>query len=149
MVVRGSAWDAASCTSRSGTPASRPAAVLREEHRSLAALANHEVDGACGARGERDGNDLASLAGDHQGAVPALDARRLDICAGGLRHAQPVEGQQRDQRVLGGRAEAGGDEQGAELVSVQGSGMRLVVQPRPAHMHGWEWSSSSSSTAYR
>jgi hypothetical protein len=38
--------------------------------------------------------------------------------------------------VLGGRAEAGGDEQGAELVAVQRGGMRLAVQPRPADMHG-------------
>jgi hypothetical protein len=30
MVVRGSAWDAASCTSRSGTPASR-AAVMKAD----------------------------------------------------------------------------------------------------------------------
>jgi hypothetical protein len=40
-------------------------AVGGEEHRSLAALADREVDGAGGARGKRDGHDLAALAGDH------------------------------------------------------------------------------------
>jgi hypothetical protein len=30
--------------------------------------------------------------------------------------------------------EPGGDQQGAELVAVQGDGMRLVVHPRPAHV---------------
>jgi hypothetical protein len=42
--------------------------------------------------------------------VPALDAQRLDVGAGGFRHAQPVEGQQRDQRVLGRWAEPGRDQ---------------------------------------
>jgi hypothetical protein len=36
--------------------------------------------------------------------------------------------------VLSGRAEAGGDEEGAELVAVQRGRMRLVVQPRPTDM---------------
>jgi hypothetical protein len=51
--------------------------------------------------------------------VPALDTQRLDVGAGGFGHAQPVERQQRDQRVLGRRAEPGGDQQRAELVTVQ------------------------------
>jgi len=60
----------------------------------------------------------------------------LDVGAGGLRYAQPVEGEQGDQGVLGGRAEPGGDQQGAELVAVQGGGVRLVVQPRAADVRG-------------
>jgi hypothetical protein len=31
--------------------------------------------------------------------------------------------------MLGGRAKPGGDQERAELVAVQGSGVRLVVQP--------------------
>jgi hypothetical protein len=34
--------------------------------------------------------------------------------------------------VLGGRPEAGGDQQGAELVAVQPDGVRLVVKPGAA-----------------
>jgi hypothetical protein len=102
----------------------------------LAALGDGQVDRPGGARRERDGDHLAALAGDHQGAVPALDAQRLDVAAGGFRHAQPIEGQQRDERMLGGRAEPGGDQERPELVAVQPGGVRLIVQPGTADMSG-------------
>jgi hypothetical protein len=73
---------------------------------------------------------------DDQGAVPAFQAQVLDIRAGGLRDPQPVEREQGDQRVLGGRPEPGGDQERAELVAVQGGRMRLVVQPRSADVRG-------------
>jgi hypothetical protein len=38
--------------------------------------------------------------------------------------------------VLDGRAEPGGDQEGAELVAVQGGGVRLIVQPRTANVRG-------------
>jgi hypothetical protein len=66
----------------------------------------------------RDGDDLAALAGDHQGPVPALDAQVLDAGAGGFRHAQPVERQQGDQRVLARRTEPGGNKQRPEFIAV-------------------------------
>jgi hypothetical protein len=43
---------------------------------------------------------------------------------------------QGDQHVLGGRPEPGSDQEGAELVAVQGGGVRLVVQPRSADVRG-------------
>jgi hypothetical protein len=49
--------------------------------------------------------------------VPAFGAQRLDVGAGGFADPQRVQGQQRDQGVLGGRAKAGGDEQGPDLVA--------------------------------
>ena len=36
--------------------------------------------------------------------------------------------------MLAGRPEPGGDQQGTELVAVQGDGMGLVVHPRTAHV---------------
>jgi hypothetical protein len=36
--------------------------------------------------------------------------------------------------MLGGRPEPGGDQEGAELVAVQGGGVRLVIQPGPPDM---------------
>jgi hypothetical protein len=54
-----------------------------------AALAGCQVGGPGGARGERDGDDLAGLAGDHRGAMPALSAWGLGVCAGGRRHPEP------------------------------------------------------------
>jgi hypothetical protein len=53
--------------------------------------------------------------------VPALQAQVLDVGAGGLRHAQPVQREQGDQRMLCRRPEPGGYQQRAELVAVQRS----------------------------
>jgi hypothetical protein len=60
----------------------------------------------------------------------------LDVGTGGFRDAQPVEGEQGDQRVLGGRPEPGGDQEGAELIAVQGGGVRLIVQPGSPDVRG-------------
>ena len=114
----------------------QPPPVGGQEDRSFGALADGQVDRPGGARRERDGDDLAALAGDGQRPVPAFEAQVLDVGAGGLRDPQPVQGEQGDQRVLGGRAEPGGDQQRAELVAVQRGGVRLVVQPRPADVRG-------------
>ena len=91
-----------------------PPPVRSDEQRPFGALSHGQVDGAGGARRERDGGHLAALAGDDQGAVAALQSQLLEVCAGGLGHPQPVQRQQGDQRVLGGRAEAGGDQERAE-----------------------------------
>jgi hypothetical protein len=66
---------------------------------------------------------LPLLRGDHQGPVAPLDPHRLDVGAGRLGDPQPVQGQQGDQRMPGSRAEAGCDEQGAELAAVQRGGV--------------------------
>ena len=68
--------------------------------------------------------------------MPAFQPQLLDIGAGRLRDPQPVEGEQGDQGVLGGRPEPGGDQDRAELVAVQAGGMRLIIQPRAADMRG-------------
>jgi hypothetical protein len=62
----------------------QPPAVTGEEERSFGALADGQVDRPGGARRERDGDDLAALAGDDQGAVAAFQAQVLDVRAGGL-----------------------------------------------------------------
>jgi hypothetical protein len=87
-----------------GDPADDPAGavpvqppVRGDEQRPFAALADGQVDRADGARGERDGDDLAALAGDDQGPVAALQSQVLDVRAGGLRYPQAGEGPLRDQ----------------------------------------------------
>jgi hypothetical protein len=57
--------------------------------------------------------------------MAALGAKGLDVRAGGLRHSQPVERQERVQRMLTRRPEPGGHQQGTELVTVQPRGMGL------------------------
>src|SRR6266568_4765809 len=117
MVVRGSACEAASCTSRSGTPASsaavinacrsvwgvtilaiparravdppgavpvQPSAVRGQERRPFGALADGQVDRPGCPRRQRDGDDLAALAGNGQRPVTALQAQVLDVGAGSL-----------------------------------------------------------------
>ena len=114
----------------------QPPAIGGQEDRSVAALADGQVDRPGGARRERDRDHLATLAGDHQGPVPPFDAQRFDAGAGGLGDPQPVERQQRDQRVLTGRAEPGGDQHRAKLVTVQPGGVRFIIQPGPADVSG-------------
>jgi hypothetical protein len=95
----------------------QPSPVRSQEERPFGALPDRQVDRAGGARGERDSDDLAALADDDKGAVPAFQAHVLDVRSGRLRYPQPVQRQQRDQRVLGSRAESGGDQQGTDLVA--------------------------------
>jgi hypothetical protein len=111
-----------------------PAPVSGDEDRTFDALADGQVNRPRGPRCQRDRDDLAALAGDHQGPVAPLDTQGLDVGAGGLGYPQPVQGQQRDQRVLGRRAEPGCHQQRAELVTIQADSVRLIVQPRAAHM---------------
>ena len=59
----------------SGAMPVEPAAVCVHDPRPVCVLADSQVDGPRGARRERGGYDLAALAVDHQGPVPALDAR--------------------------------------------------------------------------
>lgn len=97
-MVRGSAWEAASWTSAAAPRVKR--------------CGNERVPK--GARADRFGD--ARAAG---GAVAAFEPHVLDVGAGGLGHAQPVEGEQGDQGVPGRRAEPGGDQERADLVAVQ------------------------------
>ena len=86
----------------------QPPPVRGQEHRAAGTLADGQVDRPGGARREQNGDHLAALAGDGQRPVPALQAQMLDAGAGGLGDPQPVQGEQRDQRMLGRRAEPGG-----------------------------------------
>jgi hypothetical protein len=99
-----------------GPPGAVPvqsATVGGQEDGALAALADGQVDRPGGVRRQWDGDDLAALAGDHQGTVPALDAQRLDVGARGLGDSQPVQGQQGDECMLGGRPKPGGYAEGS------------------------------------
>ena len=111
-------------------------AVGAEEDRPVKAFADREVEAAGGPWGERDGDDLATFAQDGEGAVAAFAAHGGDVRPEGFADPQAVEREQRYQRMVQRCPEAGGDEQGAELVAVQRGGVGFVVQPGPAHMRG-------------
>ena len=62
----------------------QPPPVMGEENGAVAAFSGGQVDRPGGAGRQRDGDDLAALAGDRQGPVPALEVQVLDVSAGGL-----------------------------------------------------------------
>jgi hypothetical protein len=68
--------------------------------------------------------------------VAALEAQVLDVSTSGLRDPQPVQREQRDQRMHRWRAEPGRNEERADLVAVQRDGMGFVVDPGPADVCG-------------
>ena len=117
----------------------RRAAITGQEDGPFAALTDGQVDCSRCARRERDGDHLAALAGNNKRPMPALDAEGFDAGAGGFGDPQPV---QREQGMLERSAEPGRNEHGAQLVAVQGGGVRLVVQPRPPDVgdRGMAWS---------
>ena len=119
-----------------GTVPVEPAAIRSQEDRPLGALADGQVDRPSRARCQREGDDLAALAGHGQRPVATFYSQELDAGAGSLRNRQPVQGEQGDQRVLGWRPEPGGDQERAEFVAVQPDGTRLIVQPGTADMSG-------------
>ena len=69
-------------------------------------------------------------------AVATFEAERFDVGAERLGDPQAVEGEKRDQGVVPGRRETGGDQQRAEFVAVKAGGVRLVVEPRPTDVDG-------------
>jgi hypothetical protein len=84
----------------SGAVPVQPPPVCGQEYRPAGAFADGQVDCPGGARRQRDGDDLAVLAGDGQCPVPAFQARVLDVGTSCFGDAQPVQREQRDQRVL-------------------------------------------------
>ena len=76
-----------------GPVAVKSSALGTDEDRTVGALANGEIDGPGGPRCERDDDRLAALAQDGEGAVSALEAESLDVCADRLGDSQPVEGE--------------------------------------------------------
>jgi hypothetical protein len=120
----------------------QPLPVVGEEDWPVRPLADSQVDRPHGTGCERDGDDLAALAGDNKRPVLALDAQVLDAGAGGFRDPQPVE---RTRSPLSASSEIsacspGGParrhQQGAQLVTVQPGRVRLVIQPGTADMRG-------------
>ena len=62
----------------------QPAPVRGQEHRPFCPFPDGQVERPGGTRRQRDGDDLAALAGDGQRPVAAFQAQLLDVRAGGL-----------------------------------------------------------------
>jgi len=95
-----------------------------------------QIDRPSSARRQRHSHHLAALKGNGQRPVPAFQAQMLDVGPGRLGYPKPVQGEQRDQRMLSRRAEPSGHRQRAELVTVQRDRVGLVVHSRTADVRG-------------
>ena len=65
----------------------------------------------------------------------ALQSERLNVGPSGFGDPEPVQGEQENEGVLGGGAEAGGHEQRSDFVAVKSGGVRLVVDSGAPHVH--------------
>jgi len=68
---------------------------------------------------------------------PLSGAERLDVGADRLGGRQAVQGEERDEGVLGRWAEPGGDQERTYLVAVEAGRVALVVQAGAAYMDRW------------
>ena len=79
LVDSGGAGDAAHDATRA--VAVHPLAIGTKKDRAVESLADREVDRPRGARCQRDGDDLAAVAQDGEGAVAAFNAEGVDVGA--------------------------------------------------------------------
>jgi len=106
-----------------------------DEDGAFTALAHREVDRARGARRERDGDDLATVAQDRQRAVASFEAKGLDVGASGFGDPQAVQSQQADECMIACTPMAGRHEQGTDFVAIEAGRVPFLVEAWPAHMH--------------
>ena len=78
--------------------------------------------------GEWHRHQLAALAQHGQRAMAVFQTERLDVGTDRLRHAEPVQRQQRHQRMIPRRRKPGGDEDRTQLVTVQVGDVGLVIK---------------------
>ena len=116
-----------------GMPVKAPS-IGADEDGSRQALADGEVDSPGCAWRQRHRHNLASFAHHRQRPVAALEPEGLDVGANGFRYTEAVQGEERDEGVLGRCAEARSHQERADLVTVEGDGVGFVVEPRPADM---------------
>jgi hypothetical protein len=74
---------------------------VAKQDRTFPPLADGQIDGAGGARHERDERGLVALADDTQDPMSPLHAHVLDVGVTRLRDPQPVQAQQHRQGGVG------------------------------------------------
>ncbi len=81
-------------------------------------LADGEIDGAGGARHERDRGGLVALAEDAERAMPPLEAEVLDVGSARFGDPESVQPEQHRQCGVGSIETLGGEQERAELGTV-------------------------------
>ena len=95
--------------------------VPAAKNRPFVTLADDQVDGAGGAWDERDGGGLVALAGDPQGPVATLDGEVFDVRLARFAHPEPVQTEQRGQRLVHEVVVVRGGQEHAELRPIEPS----------------------------
>jgi len=90
-----------------------------DEDRTLQSFTDGQVDGTSNAWREGHGDDLATLTHDGEGPVSPFQSEGIDVGADRFGHAQPIQRQQRHQRMVAWRRQSGGDQDRAEFVAVE------------------------------
>ena len=95
------------------------ATVVAVQDRALEAFPDDQVDGPGSSWGKWHRHGLAALAEHGECAVPAFERKILDPCSDRFGDTQPVQREQRDQRVIACPRETGSDQHRAELVAIE------------------------------
>jgi hypothetical protein len=106
-----------------GTPV-ESLAVMAVQDRSLASLAEGEVDGPGHPGNQGDDGRLVALPNDAQGAVAPVEAEVLGIGGTGLAHPQTIQAQQSGQSSVVGVVALCREEEPTELASIKAAALR-------------------------
>ena len=100
--------------------------VVAVEDRTLAALAEHEVDGAGHPWDEGDHGGLVALADDAQCPVPPIEAQVPRIGGTSFAHPKPVQAEEDCQDGLFTVVAFGREQEGAEFSAVEATSLARV-----------------------
>jgi hypothetical protein len=137
--VRVDPLQARSCADRAHPAVCRarvePVAVITQQDRTLAALADRQVDRAGRSGYEWDVGWLVALADDLQDAMATFEAEVLDVRPAGLADAQTVQAEEHGQRGVHRRRSLGCVQERGQLAAVHAT-LCARVYPWPAHVLG-------------
>jgi hypothetical protein len=114
---------------------SAAAVVVAAEDGSFGPFPDGEINRASGAGCEGHDDDLAAFADNPKGAVAAFESELFDVGAGCFGDPQSIQSKERDEGMVAGVAESGGDEHGGDLVTVEAGRVRFVIQTGSSDVH--------------
>ena len=100
--------------------------VVAVQDRTLAALAEHEVDGAGYPWDEGDHRGLVALADDAERPVTTVEAQVLRVGRTGLAHPKPVQAEEHRQGGVVTVVAFGREQEGAEFSAVEATSLARV-----------------------
>src|SRR3954452_17334158 len=102
-------------------------AVVAADGGAFVAFTDGEGDRTGSPRHQRDERWLVALAEDAQRAVPALEAKILDVGPARLRHAQAVQPEEHGERGVGVIDALGSEQEGARFAAIHAIALAWMV----------------------